>query len=83
MVTDAILDWFFDLIESMVSGLPSGDSPMNTFDFSMINDMNYFLPISDMFGLFLVFFALGGPFLASSLIIWFFVGILRGGSTKA
>jgi hypothetical protein len=83
VVTDAILNWFFDLIESMVSGLPGTDSPMSTFNFSMINDMNYFLPISEMFGLFIIFFALGGPFIASSLIIWFFVGILRGGSTKA
>lgn len=83
MILDWILDWWFDLIEGMVSSFPEADNPMDTFNFSMITDMNYFLPIHEMFSLFVVFFALGGPFLATSLIVWFFVGVLRGGQAKA
>lgn len=85
MVIDAILTWWFDLVESMILGFGSVDDPTSAlnFDLSMIDDMNFFLPISEMFGVFVAFVALGGPFIGTSLIIWFVVGILRGGSTKA
>lgn len=83
MVTDAILDWWFGLCEWVVSLLPVVTNPMEAFGLGWINDMNYFLPVAEMFGLFAVFFALGGPFVASSLVIWVIVGLLRGGATKA
>lgn len=83
MVTDAILDWFFDLVEWLISGIPDLDLPRNVLDFSWIADINYFLPISEMYSLFLSFFLLGGPMAATSIIIWFVVGVLRGGSPKS
>jgi len=83
VVTDAILDWIFDFVEWMISGFPSLNLPSNVLDFAWISDVNYFLPISEMFTLFSAFFLLGGPMAATSLIIWFFVGIVRGGATKA
>lgn len=82
MITDFILDWFFGLQEWALSGLPDDPFPQG-FTLGWIADMNYFLPVSEMFGLFVIFFALGGPFVASSLIIWFVVGVLRGGSPKS
>jgi hypothetical protein len=83
MVTDAILNWWFGLIETVINGMPTTAMPRNVMDFGWIRDMNYFLPVSEMFGLFSVFFALGGSLLGSSLIVWWFVGVLRGGATKA
>lgn len=84
MVTDAILDWWFDLIEWLVTLFPAAESaPSSEINLGWIADMNYFLPIGEMFGLFVAFFALGGPLVGTSLIIWVLVGILRGGSTKA
>lgn len=84
MVIDAILTWWFDLVESMITGLGTIEDPTSAlnFDLSMIDDMNFFLPISEMFGVFVAFVALGGPFVGTSLIIWVVIGILRGGSTK-
>lgn len=85
MVTDAILDWWFDLVDVMITSFKPVDDPTSAmnFDLSMIDDINFFLPISEMFGVFIAFVALGGPFAGTSLIIWVFVGILRGGATKA
>lgn len=82
MVTDAILEWFFGLCDWLVTLLPKNPLPQG-INLSWISDMNYFLPISEMFGLFTVVFALGGTFAGASLIIWVVVGIVRGGSTKA
>lgn len=82
MVTDAILDWIFGLLNWLVSLLPHDPLP-HTIDFSWISDMNYFLPISEMYTLFSLVFALGGTFAGTSLIIWVIVGVVRGGSTKA
>lgn len=83
MVIDAIITWWFDLVKSFVSSFPDTPLPTNELNFSWISDMNYFLPISEMFGLFTAMFALGGAAVGTSLVIWVFVGILRGGSTKA
>lgn len=82
VVTDFFLDLFFGMANGTLDGLPDDPFPQG-FDLGWIRDMNYFLPIGEMFGLFIIFFALGGPFVASSLIIWAVVGVLRGGSTKA
>lgn len=83
MVTDAVLDWFFDLVDWLISGMPDLELPKNIMDLSWIRDINYFLPISEMYALFAAFFLLGGPMAATSLIIWFLVGVLRGGSPKS
>lgn len=83
MVTDGILNWLFGLVEWMISGIPTLNLPRNVLDFSWISDINYFLPISEMYTLFTAFFLLGGPMAATSLIIWFVVGVLRGGSPKS
>ena len=82
MVIDAVIDWFLDLVDWLVAGVPSTSIPLS-ISLSWITDMNYFLPITEMFGLFLSIFILGGPMAATSLIIWVLVGILRGGATKA
>jgi hypothetical protein len=83
VVIDAIITWWFDLVKTVVSSFPNTPLPTNALNFGWISDMNYFLPISEMFGLFVAMFALGGVFVGTSLVIWVFVGILRGGSTKA
>lgn len=83
MVIDAILDWWFGLVNWLVDLLPEDPMPGEGVDLSLIQEMNYFLPIGEMFGLFGIFFALGGVFASSSLIIWVIVGLIRGGSTKA
>ena len=82
MVSDWFLDLLFGLGNSAVDTLPSDPLPQGV-NLSWLQDMNYFLPIGEMWGLFLIMFALGGPFVASSLIIWAVVGVLRGGATKA
>lgn len=82
MITDFLLDLLDGLVNFFLDGLPADPFPTG-FTLGWIADMNYFLPIAEMWGLFIVFFALGGPFVASSLIIWFVVGVLRGGSAKA
>ncbi|WP_306901922.1 hypothetical protein [Arthrobacter sp. B1I2] len=84
MVTDRILDWWFGLIEWMLTLFPATEgAPTSTIDLSWITAMNYFVPLNEMFGLFVGFFALGGPLVGTSLIVWVLVGILRGGQTKA
>jgi hypothetical protein len=82
MIVDYLLEWFYGLCNTLIDGLPNNPFPAD-FDLGFIRDINYFLPVSEMFELFIVFFALGGPFVASSMIIWIVVGIGRGGSTKA
>jgi hypothetical protein len=82
MITDFFLTMFENLSNFFLDGLPDDPFPAG-FTLGWIADINYFLPVAEMFGLFIVFFALGGPFVASSLIIWFVVGVLRGGSAKA
>lgn len=82
MVTDAVIDWFFDLVDWLVAGVPSSSLPF-TVSLSWISDMNYFLPITEMFNLMILFLLLGGPMAGTSLVIWVLVGIIRGGATKA
>lgn len=82
MITDFFLTMLENLSNFFLDGLPDDPFPQG-FTLGWIADINYFLPVSEMFGLFVVFFALGGPFVGSSLIIWWVVGVLRGGSTKA
>lgn len=84
MIIDAILDWIFARLEWLVGLLPEpGDLGWAHLDFSWITDLNYFLPISEMFGLFMSVIALGGPMAVVSLMLWVFVGVIRGGSPKS
>lgn len=82
MVTDAVIDWFLGLVEWVASLIPDTDILLGV-DLSFITDLNYFLPIGEMFTLFSSVFSIGGPLAAASLIIWLVVGVLRGGATKA
>jgi hypothetical protein len=82
LVTDSILDWIFGLANWLVSLMPQNPMPQGV-NLGWISDINYFLPVSEMFQLFTVMFGLGGVFAGASLIIWVVVGIVRGGSTKA
>jgi hypothetical protein len=82
MIVDSILSWWFGFCHWLISLFPTNPMPQGV-NLGWISDMNYFLPISEMFGLFTIFFAFGGPFAGASLIIWIVVGIVRGGSTKA
>lgn len=83
MVTDAILDWWFGLVGWLLDLLPTNQMPGGTMTLSMMGQLNYFLPITEMFQLFASMFALGGVFASSSLVIWVLLGIIRGGQTKA
>jgi len=78
-----ILDWWFDLVDWFVGLFPTDPMPGGGINLSWMSDVNYFLPVTEMFGLFLSMFLLGGTFVGTSLVIWVLVGILRGGSTKA
>jgi hypothetical protein len=85
MVTDAILDWWFDLVDWLIAqsqGMTAG-LPRELVDFSFMGDMNYFLPVAEMFAAFTAFFLLGGPMMGVSLVVWLLVGVLRGGQSKA
>ena len=82
MITDYLIDWILDLVDFVVEGVPSESIPV-TLSLAWISDINYFLPVSEMFELFLVMFLLGGPMLGTSLIVWVLVGVIRGGATKA
>jgi hypothetical protein len=82
MIIDLILEWWFGFCDWLIGMLPVDPMPQGV-NLGWISDMNYFLPLSDMFGLFTIMFALGGVFAPVSLIIWIVVGIIRGGSTKA
>lgn len=83
MVTDLVLNWWFGLVGWCVDQLPSDTSPISRLDLSWITDMNYFLPVSEMFGVWLSLVSLGGFFAGSSLLIWVLIGIIRGGAVKA
>lgn len=84
MVTDMILDVFFAaLVEVVTMVLPGGEPLVPPVGFSFITDVNYFLPITEMFVLFATVFAFGGPLALASIAVWLVVGVLRGGSTKA
>jgi hypothetical protein len=85
VVIDAIVNWFFGLVDWFVSlGAPlTKGMPQSLVDFSFMGDMNYFLPVAEMFALFSAFFLLGGPMMGVSLIVWFLVGVLRGGQSKS
>lgn len=82
MVTDAVLDWLFSLIDWMVNQVPSANLPF-TLSLDWMGQMNYFIPITEMFGLFTLMFAFGGVFIPTSLIVWLLVGVIRGGNPKA
>lgn len=83
MVTDAVLDWWFDLVEWFVSLFPDNPMPGDGLNFGWLGDANYFLPLSEMFGVWFALFSLGGTFVGTSLVVWVLIGILRGGATKA
>jgi hypothetical protein len=83
VVTDAVLDWWFGLCNWLLDFLPDDPNPASTIDLSWLTNMNYFLPLSEMFQVFIAMFSLGGVFAGSSLIIWVLVGIIRGGNAKA
>lgn len=83
MVTEAVLDWWFGFVNWLISSVPSSDLPSTAINLSWLTDMNYFIPISELFMIFVAFFALGGPMAGTSLVIWGLIGILRGGATKA
>lgn len=82
MVTDFILQLWFGLVDWFLGLLPTDPLPQG-LTLGWLMDMNYFLPVSEMFGLLVLMFAMGGPFIAASLIIWLVVGVARGGQTKA
>lgn len=84
MITDGIMDWWFGLAGWMVSLFPTNDElPADVFNFSMLHEINYFLPASELINLLRIMLALAAPFVTSSMVIWFLVGVLRGGATKA
>jgi len=79
-----ILDVFFQALVEVVNMVLPGGTPLTPpAGFSFITDVNYFLPISEMFVLFGTVFAFGGPLAVASIAIWLVVGVLRGGDSKA
>jgi hypothetical protein len=86
-----IIDWLLNAVQAVLvwlSGLFPGGTPWTTgpdqgWDAALnhLADLNYFLPIAEVFaftlGCFLVFPALAGI----SLLVWL-VAIIRGGSAR-
>jgi len=83
VVTDFVLTWWFNLVDWFVNLFPNNPLPGSGIGFSWLGDVNYFLPLNEMFGVWFSLFSLGGTFVGTSLVVWVLVGILRGGSTKA
>lgn len=82
MIIDAILNWLADMFHAVSVNALTGPG-LGGMSFGMIDDVNYFLPVGEMFMLFMAFFALGGPMMTTSLLVWFLVGVLRGGQSKS
>lgn len=86
MITDTILTWILGLGDWLVGLMPDGPN----IDFggiaqgwSMLADLNFFLPIAELTSAVLVVLALGPAFVVATLLQWFLVSVLRGGSAKA
>jgi hypothetical protein len=86
MITDFFLNLWTTVTNWMISILPSGTDPFTQgagASLSMFSTMNYFLPMGELFAVLVSVLVLGGPMLIASGIIWFTVGVLRGGSPKS
>lgn len=84
MIPDFFWTLIHGLLDTTISGMPE-DNPLSTtqVDWSMLSAINYFLPVSEMAGLLGTFMLLAIPFALSTLAIWLFIGVVRGGATKA
>lgn len=84
MITDALISWFSTPLLWLAGLLPAaGADPMSNWStvLAYMGDLNYFLPIGEVFaftlGVFVVFPALAGVSLAAWL-----VAMIRGGSSR-
>jgi hypothetical protein len=85
MITDFFLNLWISLTDFMIGFLPDSNPFIYGMGASwgMFGTMNYFLPMGEMLAVLVSVMLLGGPMLVASGAIWFIVGVLRGGATKA
>lgn len=84
MIPDFFWTLIHGLMDTVIDSMPE-DNPMASshVDWSMLSAINYFLPISEMASLLGSFMLLAIPFALITLGLWIFVGIVRGGESKA
>lgn len=87
VIVDFFLSIWTTVTNWMIGFLPGSESdPLSKAagaSWSMFGTMNYFLPVGELAAVMVTVLLLGGPMLAASAVIWFVVGVLRGGATKA
>lgn len=83
MIVDSILDWIFTAIEWMLNIFDNIGLPYLGMAVDGLGFMNYFLPVSELTGIFIAFFALGVPMGVATIATWLVVGVIRGGSSRA
>lgn len=84
MITDFLLDLLDGLIAWVAGMLPTDPVPASeNLGFQIFSGANYFFPVAELAAVLLGVMALGLPMAGVSLLIWFLVGVVRGGSAKA
>lgn len=83
-----VLEWLLDMIEGVlvwIAGLlPEWtDDPFSGWGqvLDHLTDLNYFLPISELFGFSLAFFTGLIPLVTVTVVFWL-VALIRGGSSR-
>lgn len=84
-----IVEWLLDTVEAglvWLSGLfptLNGTNPVGTWGqvLSALGDMNYFLPVAEVFAATLAVFVLFPALMGMSLLTWL-VALIRGGSAR-
>lgn len=86
MITDAILGFFQAVIVWAGGLLPTWDISVGTTGWGQalahMSDLNYFLPIQEVFTVTLAAFLLFPAFMGVTLVVWL-IALIRGGSARA
>jgi hypothetical protein len=85
VITDSVVSWLAGFASWIGTTFPY--SPMSIPDVGMIagylGDLNYFLPIAEVMSAVLAVTMVGPFFLATTLLTWLAVGVVRGGNARA
>ncbi|WP_432488722.1 hypothetical protein [Kineococcus sp. SYSU DK018] len=86
MIVDLWLSWVLGGAEWLRDFSASHLGPLDPFPignaWSRILDLDYFLPIHELFLFTLAVFSLGPAGLLTSVVVWLLVGVARGGAPK-
>lgn len=83
MITDTVLGWIASLVEAAARLMPSWtpNIPSAAPLARWLSDVNYFLPIGEVFTVVLGALVLGMPLILVTLALWV-VALVRGGSAR-